>query len=511
MRVATKLAIGYGLLVLLLAGVLLYHLTAVRGIQSTNQTLASLVLRLSSTAPNQLARLDELNENGSKYRISGDTGYVARFEEARARFEADLATLAALDLSPEERLLLETLSGLWPRLFPAGIGLDSLIALHTPAGGGRVGVDGEFEVWLDNATRQLRERTTAIYRASQGEVEEAVAASLGAARQAERLSLWSLGAALTLSALVFVLILRSISGPLARLRRGTQAVAGGNFEHRMELVRDDEFSELASDFNAMTKRLRELDHAKRDFLSQVSHDLKTPLAAMEDANVLLLDEIPGRLNERQRRLLEHNVNSGRRLAAMLGKLLDVSRMEAGAADYRFARCDLHGVIREAVAGFESAAERRAIMLVEELPEPSLTVECDAERVLQVISNLIENAVRYSPEGGTIRVEARAYPGSDPARGSGGAGFALVGVTDSGPGVPDSEKNRIFERFHQGTNGSAHGKGGVGLGLAICKEIVRAHGGRIWVSDAPQGGAVFSFLLPLAASARRPEPAGAAAS
>jgi signal transduction histidine kinase len=78
-------------------------------------------------------------------------------------------------------------------------------------------------------------------------------------------------------------------------------------------------------------------------------------------------------------------------------------------------------------------------------------------------------------------------------------------------VPDSEKTRIFERFHQGTNGSAHTKGGVGLGLAICKEIVRAHGGRIWVSDAPQGGAVFSFLLPLAAAARRPEPAGAAAS
>src|SRR5688500_6960117 len=208
MRVATKLGIGYGLLVLLLAGVLLYHLAAVRGIQGTNQTLASLVLRLSATATDQLGRLDELNENGSKYWISEDSGYVARFDEARTGFETDLAELGALDLSEDERILLDSLSALWPRLFPPGADLDGLIAAHTAAPAEQAG----FDLWLDDATRQLRDRTGAIYRASAGEMEDEVLASLAAARRVERSSLVALAAALSLSVLVFVLVLRSIAG-----------------------------------------------------------------------------------------------------------------------------------------------------------------------------------------------------------------------------------------------------------------------------------------------------------
>jgi signal transduction histidine kinase len=506
MRVATKLAAGYGLLILLAAGLVLYHLTAVRAMVATNETLASQVLRLSRTATDQLARLDDLAESGSKYQVTRDSGYVSRFESARSEFGADLDRLAALELSAEERAGLDSLSALWPQLFPQGAGLDELIAAHSgPAARGE-----DFELWLEDAVRQLRERTRAIYLASEREMGAEVVESARAARRLETLSLAALVAALALSVLVFGLVLRSITGPLGQLRRGTHAVAGGDFEHRLEGTRTDEFSELADDFNVMTQRLRELDHAKRDFLSQVSHDLKTPLAAIQDANALLLEGIPGGLNERQRRLLEHNVSGGKRLAAMLGKLLDVSRLEANAVEYRFERCDLHGVIREAVSEFESAAERRGISLEADLHEPSLTVECDAERVLQVIENLIENAVRFSPEGGVIRVQARGFSATETDPDPGRSGFALVGVEDAGPGVPDEEKARIFERFHQTSGGRARGGGGVGLGLAICREIVRAHGGRIWVSDVPTGGSVFSFLLPLNGAHHSPSSNGGAA-
>src|SRR5688572_27346876 len=119
MRVATKLGAGYGLLILLLAGLVLYHLVAVRAMVATNETLAEQVLRLSRTATGQMARLDELAENGSKYEVTRDSGYVSRFQSARAAFGADLSRLAALDLSAEERTGLDSLSALWPRLFPA--------------------------------------------------------------------------------------------------------------------------------------------------------------------------------------------------------------------------------------------------------------------------------------------------------------------------------------------------------------------------------------------------------
>ena len=492
MRVATKLATGYGLLLLLLAGLVVYHLTAVRAMVTTNETLADLVLRLSRNANDQLARLDELAENGSKYGATRDSGYVALFESARSGFTADLAEMATLQLSSDERAGLDSLTALWPQLFPPSAPLDSLIAAHR--GPGR---EASFDLWLEDAVRQLRELTRAIYFASERAMESEVSASVQAAERVQTLSMVSLATALAVSVLVFGLVFRSITHSLTLLRRGTTAVAGGDFEYRLDRERIDEFSDLADDFNVMTQRLRELDRAKRDFLAQVSHDLKTPLVAIQDAGLLLLDEIPGPLNERQRRLLEHNVASGRRLASMLGKLLDVGQLEAGAVEYRFERCDLRDVVRDAVAEFQSAAERRGIALEADLHERSLPVECDPERVLQVVENPIENAVRYSPEGGVIRVEARGFssadaPEADPARG----GFALVGVEDAGPGVPDADKSRIFERFHQ-SGTSRSGGGGVGLGLAICKEIVRAHGGRIWVSDAPAGGSLFSFLLPLA--------------
>lgn len=497
MRVATKLATGYGLLILLLTGLVLYHLAAVRAMRSTNVALGAVILRLSATATDQLARLDQLEENGSKYWITRDAGYRARFDVMRAEFDGALRELAALDLSAEERSLLDALSAEWPRLFPPGATLDDLVAARS----GRAPEGAAFDVWLAGAVRELRDGTRAIFRASEREMERQVAASVAAARRVETLSLAALAAALAVSVVVFVLVVRSISGPLAQLRRGTHAVAGGDLEHHLERPSTDEFSELADDFNVMTGRLRELERAKRDFISQVSHDLKTPLASMQDANALLLEEIPGPLNERQKRLLEHTGGSARRLAAMLGKLLDVSRMEAGGADYRFERCDLRGVVREAAQEFESAAERRGIALQVDAPEPALTVQCDPERVRQVVANLIENAVRFSPEGGTIRAELRAYRSTDSGVDADGAGFALVGVSDQGQGVPDEEKTRIFDRFHQGAQQGPRAGGGVGLGLAICKEIVRAHGGRIWVSDAPGGGSQFSFLLPLAVAER----------
>src|SRR5688572_19890989 len=151
MRVATKLGVGYGLLILLLAGLVLYHMVAVRAMVATNETLATQVLRLSRTATDQLARLDELAENGSKYEVTRDSGYVARFESARAGFGADLDRLASLELSSEERAGVDSLKALWPRLFPASADLDDLIGAHA----GPTATGGDFDLWLEDAVRQL--------------------------------------------------------------------------------------------------------------------------------------------------------------------------------------------------------------------------------------------------------------------------------------------------------------------------------------------------------------------
>lgn len=500
MRVATKLATGYGLLIAVLTAALLYQVGAIHRVVDANQTLSSLILRLSLSTSEQLTRLDEMVENGSKYWVTGDTGYAARFHQARRGFDRALADLRSLDLSGAEKVELDSLALQWGQGFHPSLTLDDLIAVEVAARGDST----DFAAALDSAVDGLRRRTQNVYWASQRSMEDEVRESVRSAQQAQRISFAAVLGALALSLVVFGLVVRSITVALARLRSGTRVVAGGDFDYRLAAQREDEFAELARDFNVMTARLQELDRAKRDFLSQVSHDLKTPLSAIQEANQLLLDGIPGSLNEKQRRLLEHNARSGRRLADMIGKLLDLSRIDAGALEYRFEPCDLNEVIATAVSQFEHRGIGGEVGLEAELPDRPLTLECDRERIRQVLENLLENAIRYSPDGAVVRVEARRFsetagdvsPGGRDGRGTGTSGFALIEVADSGPGVPDAEKKKIFERFYQAPSGKVgRDRGGVGLGLALCREIVCSHGGRIWVSDRPAGGSIFSVLLP----------------
>src|SRR5207247_1119653 len=167
---------------------------------------------------------------------------------------------------------------------------------------------------------------------------------------------------LILGAIVAFVFFRSINDPLRRLTKGTHAIAKGQFWHRLPAYGHDEFSDLARDFNAMTEKLGELDELKKDFVSHVSHDLKAPLASMRQVMHLLLQEIPGTLNEQQKSLLRLSYNSAERLAAMVGNLLDVSRMEAGTMEYEMASRDLVALIKSVIDVFEVQAHEKGIRL-----------------------------------------------------------------------------------------------------------------------------------------------------
>jgi signal transduction histidine kinase len=169
---------------------------------------------------------------------------------------------------------------------------------------------------------------------------------------------------------------------------------------------------------------------------------------------------------------------------MVGNLLDVSRMEAGTMEYQMAAHDLVPLIKAVMDEFDVQARDKGIQFRLECPEPSVLVECDRDRIVQVIGNLFENALKFSPSQSEVVTRI----------GGGKAGEILVAVSDSGPGVPNDQKERVFQKFHQLRQGKKMTGQGVGLGLAICKSIVEAHRGQIWVEDNPNGGSVFSFVL-----------------
>jgi two-component system sensor histidine kinase GlrK len=257
----------------------------------------------------------------------------------------------------------------------------------------------------------------------------------------------------------------------------------------------------------MAARLVEVDEIKKTFISHVSHELKAPLASMQETTHLILERIPGPLTEKQKRLLDLNLQSGKRLAQMIGNILDLSRLEAGIVEYEMQRCDVADLIHNVVMELSSQAREKSLHLLTDIQREPLVVNCDPNRIVQLFSNLLENAIHFSRKGGSISVHARTLresprmPHSARTRMPNKAaanGFALITISDSGPGIDDAHKETVFHKFHQVQQGrKSHGER-LGLGLAISRAVVEAHGGTIWIEDNPQGGAMFFVLLRKAA-------------
>jgi two-component system sensor histidine kinase GlrK len=267
-------------------------------------------------------------------------------------------------------------------------------------------------------------------------------------------------------------------------------ISQGQFWHRLPSGGADEFSELAADFNTMSARLEKLDSMKKDFVSHVSHELKAPLASIRQSFHLLLEQIPGPLNDQQRRLLRLSNRSAERLAAMVGNLLDASRMGAGSMEYSFAPADLLALARSVAEEFEVQARDKDITIRVDArgDESGFVDECDRDRMSQVVGNLIDNALKFSARGSEV-VASMETKDTGPER------LLVFSVRDSGVGVPEEHKAGIFGMFYQVKQGGKITGQGVGLGLAICRSIIEAHRGRIWVEDNPGGGSVFYFELP----------------
>lgn len=233
----------------------------------------------------------------------------------------------------------------------------------------------------------------------------------------------------------------------------------------------------------VTERKR-LERMKDALMSTVSHELRTPLTSVVGALGLLRAGSAGALPEAAARLVEIAENNSRRLIRLINDMLDIDRIRSGTLHLARSPIDLRAVVDRAQVGSQGLAAVESVQIVCDLPDGEIPVLGDADRLLQVITNLVSNAVRVSPTGGVVRIVL----GPDEA-----SGKAIVSVEDEGPGVPTAFRDRIFGRFER-----ADGEQGIGtgLGLAISREIIARHDGRIWFEDRPGGGSRFAFALDL---------------
>jgi two-component system sensor histidine kinase GlrK len=484
MKVSSKIIAGFLILMLLGLVVLANQLSVIHQMQSINRDLSEINMSAATTVLAMRELTDILNDDSKKYLAGGDPIYERLIDSFRKEFLDDLAQLQRTVRSDRERQETARLAAAFEDYSRIFNGLKQRLKEQN-----QTWDPDDLPPDLTIAVDHLQAQTGIVYEAVKGSMKDQVATAVAVGQKAERIS-WLAGVfALVLGTIVAALIVRSINDPLRRLTHGTRAIAKGQFWHRLPAHGKDEFAELARDFNVMSEKLGELDQMKKDFVSHVSHDLKAPLASIRQIMHLLLQEIPGPLNEQQQDLIRLSYNSAERLAAMVGNLLDVSRMEAGTMEYQMSANDAVAIIKSVSDEFEVQAREKGIRLRLECEQPSVFVDCDRERIVQVVGNLFENALKFSP--GNSEIVTRV--------GQGKGGEILISVSDSGPGVPDAHKEKIFHKFHQVKHGRKMAGQGVGLGLAICKTIVEAHHGQIWVQDNPKGGSVFSFVLQPAAS------------
>jgi signal transduction histidine kinase len=300
------------------------------------------------------------------------------------------------------------------------------------------------------------------------------------------LLLFSFGISICLAYLLTLPFNATLRGFVAAVNQ----IAAGRLDSRVHVRGQDELRLLADAFNSMAEALeeafarqRDLEHARRQLIAAVSHDLRNPLASMramvESINdgIVADEETIQRYLERLQREVEY-------LSRLIDDLFEVSQIDAGLIEIQLGWASLQDLISDALEGVSAQAAQRGVTVEGKIDESLPPILMDTRRVQRVLANLVQNALRHTPSDGTIRIEAKEAGGE-----------VRVSVSDSGEGIPSEEIPHVFEQFFRGDRARSRDEGGSGLGLSIAQRIVAAHGGRIWADSEPGKGATFTFTLP----------------
>jgi signal transduction histidine kinase len=315
---------------------------------------------------------------------------------------------------------------------------------------------------------------------------QAMVSSTAAGELAARL-LEAGGAALVVAILLALLVSRSLTQPLTQLAAAAEDVAAGNYSRRVGIRGQDEIGMLGSAFDRMAEAVERARKTQRDFLANVSHELKTPLTSLIGFSQALVD---GSLRSDVERTRAATIihEESERVLRMAQELLDLARVEARSISMHVTAIDLAGLLEQELEVVRPRAQQRGLQLSLQLPADIPPVSADAERLHQVLDNLLDNAVKYAPDGSAIAAAVRL------------AGGALETVVSNPVGAHRPDPDLMFERFYRADPSRSAAAGGVGLGLSISRELATAMAGRLWADFDPDGSLQVHLLLPAAQEA-----------
>ena len=476
-----RLALGYLAILALVIGVHLYVLNQFRALTELGAELATHHFPAVETAKRLITSLYSQLKSDKQFLVLRDTTLLKEFLQEAENFRKTLLALEEqepigepLDYLKKTKALHEDFHTLF-----LSVGVEQVD--RSPAT--VANYEGRRDALIDGMTESINAYISSQEASVGAILRDSHLRSVEIQEITQQLLLMALVLGLGLAGIASYSILR----PLRRVKAQIRRIGQGQFGGKIPLDVPQELRDLVGTVNWMGEKLQQLDEMKSEFLANISHELRTPLTSIREGSQLLLDGIPGTMNEDQRETLTIISESSQRLNHLIGNLLDLSRMEADMVSYSFSPIDLNKLALRSIEKIKFLADRKHIQIEHDLDPGRMRVqEADAPRMEQVFENLLSNAVKFSSEGSSIRIQS--HPPSE------GSGVQFT-VSDSGPGISANDLPHIFERFYQGKTPGGRTYVGSGIGLALAKRVVEAHGGRIWAESIIGKGSSLHFTIP----------------
>jgi signal transduction histidine kinase len=480
MRLASKIFFTSSLVMAVLLAVGVLSLRAVDRLVRVNRGITEQsvpAVRSIAAARDAMLSLARLE---MRFVVLRDVQYASLWDERAGRTAEDLGRLRQFVRTKEEKALLTEATAAFDA-YRAKVEEERALVAR-----------GDRAAAVELAETEARALAERVEGRLDGLMEATHAGVLSAQADAARLEAhtWARVLAALVTAVLLALIgtawvAARLTRSLRALSSATRAVSAGSFREPIAEGGGDEVADLARAFNAMAEQLRRVDETKQEMFAAISHELRSPLTSMREAAHLLRDSVPGPLNPKQSRLVEIIGRSSDRLLRLVNQILELSRLRAGILPIERRPVDLERVVTRAVEELRPQADEAGVTLKRDRVGQDFPCLGDDDRLVQVVVNLVANAIRFTQRGGSVTVKLID------------AGAEMeIQVEDTGIGIPAAALPHIFESYQQ-----AHrDRGGTGLGLAIVRGIVLAHGGRVTAESQEGKGSRFTVLLPRAKAA-----------
>lgn len=461
--IATKLLVWSCTLIVVFFAITAYLFQQVRSDAKVANRIVAVNHEVDSAIQRMLERLYSVQDNIHRYRLIGNNEAVQFIVEDLTRFGEILEK--TIKAHPKYRHEWQELTKEFElTLGPAEQGRDTLAPNETVL------------EWTDILEQSLFD--------NQADMELSLTSLHEAGQQAADIGMYGLLLCLLLGIGGSLTLAWHLNRSLTEIRRGIRGLGRGGVPPDVKVLSGDELGDLAQAFNNMSARLRREEAMRADFIAMLSHEIRTPLTSIRESVDLIGTGVFGEVNEKQQRFLFIAEKESIRLTDLLSRLMTVSRMESKSLSLSIEDADCRDLIMGAIERLEPAAKAREIVLLADTEDSPHICSCDAAQIQQVLLNLIGNSIKFSSPGDSVTISTTTD-----------SKLVTVSVTDTGPGIPPEEQDRVFQKYYRAYD-IRESVDGAGLGLSIARRIVEGHGGSINLESTPGEKTTFSFTIPV---------------